>query len=86
MYPDHSSRLLIFIKPYIRESVSNSYKYRYGQGAADFCRRSVSMRDRLELSMGAGWRDQVAHALVENVVRAYRVKGGAEAFTFKEFS
>ena len=50
------------------------------------CRRLVSMRDRLELSMGAGWRDQVAHALVEHVVRAYRVKGGAEAFTFKKFS
>ena len=44
------------------------------------------MRDRLELSMGAGWRDQVAHALVENVVRAYRVKGGAEAFAFRESS
>src|ERR1035437_6245296 len=74
MYPAHSSRLLILITPYARGAVSNIYKYRYRQGAAGFCRRPVSMRDRLELSMGAGWRDQVTHALAETLVRAYRVK------------
>src|SRR5674476_1015973 len=81
MYPARSSRLLIFINLMFAGRYPILCKYRYRQGAADLCRQPASMRDRFELSMGAGWRDQVTHALVENVVRAYRVRCAAEAFT-----
>src|SRR5450759_2531489 len=73
-----------FYQSYVRGEVSNICKFRYRQAAADSCRRPLSMRDRLEFSMGAGWRDQVTHALAEKLVRTYRVKCAAEAFTVKE--